>query len=84
MGHRQFGYAQHKLSQIKRIYTDFSLIFYPWKSVKSVLSVFYSALFRQAPRGEFQKRRYETAVKYENHADQPSGYEKCLNVQPSL
>ena len=48
MGHRQFGYAQHKLSQIKRIYADFSLI-YPWKSVKSVLSVFYSALFRQAP-----------------------------------
>ena len=51
MGHRQFGYAQHKLSQIKRIYTDFSLI-YLWKSVKSVLSVFYSALFRQAPSGE--------------------------------
>ena len=38
----------HRFSQIKRIYTDFSLI-YPWKSVKSVLSVFYSALFRQAP-----------------------------------
>ena len=54
MGHRQFGYAQHKLSQIKRIYTDFSLI-YPWKSVKSVLSVFYSALFRQAPSTDWRK-----------------------------
>ena len=29
--------------------SGFTLIF-PWKSVKSVLSVFYSALFRQAPR----------------------------------
>ena len=43
----------HRFSQIKRIYTDFSLI-YPWKSVKSVLSVFYSALFRQAPSSRFQ------------------------------